>query len=486
LLYERGIYPKSTYVFKHALTQEVAYNGLLSKRRMEIHQKIAETIGQFYSERLEEYYELLAYHYTRSENKEKGVEYLVLANQKATRTSSVEEAKAYFDECMNLLDTMPDTEKNLEHRVSLLGPSYILFQLLLQTSEYHELLTRYEPLVAAIDSPHLAGSFYAGLAWCEVILGLCDAAIEHSQRGAELCERAKDAEGAARALSALQVTHILKGDLERAVSLKEEVLPKLDERVTPRRAHALMVMASLAFAFLGRWDEAVKEGRKALRHAEEYSDDSLLSLAACYICNAYTFMGDLDRAIEYGELAVREAPTPSDKATSEGALAGAICRAGEWEKGVQRLAQLVQAFRDSRFVTYAILFMPRLAEGYFLAGEYDRARQTAIETLELAKRCGAKLFLGCGHRLLGEIDIETNTDEAAPHFEKAISIFQDIKAENELALAYSGMGRFHKVQGNTEEAREYLSNALKIFERLGTLIEPDKVREEMSDLPETC
>jgi len=68
-------------------------------------------------------------------------------------------------------------------------------------------------------------------------------------------------------------------------------------------------------------------------------------------------------------------------------------------------------------------------------------------------------------------------------FEQAILIFQEIKAENELALAYSGMGRYHKKQGNTEQAREYLTKALEIFERLGTLIEPDKVREELADLP---
>ena len=47
------------------------------------------------------------------------------------------------------------------------------------------------------------------------------------------------------------------------------------------------------------------------------------------------------------------------------------------------------------------------------------------------------------------------------------------------------MGRYHKQQGNVEEARKYLTKALEIFERLGTLIEPDKVREELAELPET-
>jgi len=69
-----------------------------------------------------------------------------------------------------------------------------------------------------------------------------------------------------------------------------------------------------------------------------------------------------------------------------------------------------------------------------------------------------------------------------PHFDKAISILEKMKAENDLALAYSGIGRYLKRQGNTEKAREYLTKALEIFERLRTLIEPDKVREELADL----
>ena len=86
--------------------------------------------------------------------------------------------------------------------------------------------------------------------------------------------------------------------------------------------------------------------------------------------------------------------------------------------------------------------------------------------------------------MLGEIALESKPDEVGPHFEKAISIFQEIKAENELALTYSGTGRLHKQQGDTEQAREFLTKALEIFERLGTLLEPDKVRKELAELPQ--
>jgi hypothetical protein len=53
-----------------------------------------------------------------------------------------------------------------------------------------------------------------------------------------------------------------------------------------------------------------------------------------------------------------------------------------------------------------------------------------------------------------------------------------------LALAFAGYGRCYKLKGQIAQAREYLTKALEIFEGLGTLIEPDKVRKELAGLPE--
>src|SRR5262245_4238926 len=86
------------------------------------------------------------------------------------------------------------------------------------------------------------------------------------------------------------------------------------------------------------------------------------------------------------------------------------------------------------------------------------------------------------HRFLGEIALATNSAQreaplAAPHFERSIAMLQHIGAENELALAYAGYGRLHQQHGNLVQARTYLTRALTIFERLGTLHEPDRIRQ---------
>ena len=125
-----------------------------------------------------------------------------------------------------------------------------------------------------------------------------------------------------------------------------------------------------------------------------------------------------------------------------------------------------------------------LGEGYWLAGEDDKARQTLEKVLEITDRCEARYYSAFAQRLLGEIALKPNPTQAESHFEKSIAIFRDIKAENELAMAYVGYGRLHKQQGEIAQAREYLTKALEIFERLGTLIEPDKVKEELAGLRE--
>ncbi len=481
-IYEKQLFPELEYIFKHALTQEVAYNSLLSRRKREIHEKIGKAIEELYSERLDEQYGLLAYHYVRSDNKPKAVEHLIMANRKAVNAIAVEEAKSYFDECMKLLDTMPDTKQTRENRISLLVDSYIVFQLLLRIPDYHALLTQYEPIVAGIDSAQLQGAFYASMGNCEYLFGSYDSAIQTSRRGAELCELAGDAEGTGRALTCMQMSHLWKGDLERSLALKEDVLRMSDEQFSVLRYVRASAAYSLTCAFLGRWEEAVDVSRKAFNIAEESEDSSHISFAAWTMSFAYAYKGDLTRAIQFGEMAVQEAPTPADKAWAEGVLALAWCRAGKTEKGVPVLEALLPVFKASRVMVAELPCRLFLGEGYWLEGQLDKGAETLEELVQTAGRCGAKGYLGQAHRLLGEIALETDAGLAATLFEKAISIFSDMQAENELALAYSGMGRLHKQQRNTEQAREYLTKSLGIFDRLGTLIEPDRVREALSDL----
>ena len=483
LLYERGIYPQSTYIFKHALTQEVVYDSLLLKKRKEIHGKIGEVIESLYTDRLEEYYELLAYHYGRSASTDKAVQYLDLANQKSIKLNAMEEAKTYFDEVMALLDTLPETEENRQRRISLLVSEGEVFILLLKIPEYYDLLTRCEPMARGLGNPGLLGAFFGRLGDCHFIFGHYDQAIETLTKAVELCQGAGNAEDAGHAYMYLSWSHTDRGDCDRVLALKEDFLQTMEQSFNPRSYTWVLSAASRACSYLGRWDEAVEEAQKALSVAEEFSDNSLISMVAWNLSLVYSWKGDLARAVEYGELAVEKAPTPADKALAQRSLGWAWCRSGETTRGIELLTMVLPIFRAGRFINTEIPLMCFLGEGYWLAGKDDKARQTLEKGLEMSERYGARYFAGFAHRFLGEIALKKKPDQAARYFEKSIAIFQEIKAENELALAYAGYGQLLKEQGEIARAREFLTNALEIFERLGTLIEPEKVRGILADLP---
>jgi predicted ATPase len=80
-LYEQPAFPEVEYLFKHALTQEVAYNSVLQERRKALHERTAQAIEGLFHSKLEDHYSELAYHYGRSGNTQKAIDYLHCARQ---------------------------------------------------------------------------------------------------------------------------------------------------------------------------------------------------------------------------------------------------------------------------------------------------------------------------------------------------------------------------------------------------------------------
>jgi len=118
-LYEQPAFPEVEYIFKHALTQEVAYGTVLQEQRKALHEKTAQAIEVLYTANLDEHYSDLAHHYSRSGNAEKAVEYLGLAGQQAARHSANAEAINHFTTALGLLKTLPDTTARARQELAL-------------------------------------------------------------------------------------------------------------------------------------------------------------------------------------------------------------------------------------------------------------------------------------------------------------------------------------------------------------------------------
>jgi class 3 adenylate cyclase/tetratricopeptide (TPR) repeat protein len=111
LLYERGVYPKSTYVFKHALTREVIYDSLLTSRRKALHESIGNAIEGLYQDSIAEHYVILADHFMESDNHFKASEYARLAGKRAESSAALNDAIAYTRKRVACLEKLPRNEE---------------------------------------------------------------------------------------------------------------------------------------------------------------------------------------------------------------------------------------------------------------------------------------------------------------------------------------------------------------------------------------
>jgi predicted ATPase len=482
-LYPTAPGPQREYTFKHVITQQAVYDSLLVSRRAELHERIGQALERLDADRLEEHYEVLAYHYRRSANVERTLVYLDLANQKAVKAFAVTEAKDYFDEAMALLDTVPADEVNQRRRITLLVNQGTVMFLLVRFAEYEALLTRYAPLVASLGDAGLLGAYRARLGYCQCSLGALDEAVETLRDAGGLCEASGHAEEAGFAWTLLQWTLLYRGDFRDVLALEARVLRMMDRQFNLRWYVYSLNAGALAEASLGHWAAAVGKGEAALRTTEQFADSSLRSFAAKTIAIIYLFLGDHRRAVEYAEVASEHARALADKIIAQGTLAWAWCRAGACERGIEILERGLAILRIGGFRPVEVWNLFSLADGYGLAGELTKARETADECRRLAEDSGMKFFVGAACRLLAEIALATGDAAAATaHVDRAVEVLQAIDAENDLALAYATRGRIAWRHGALPAARADLARSLAILERLGTVAEPDRVRRDLAAL----
>src|SRR5262249_30278843 len=148
-LYERSSAGEPVYVFKHALTQDVAYDSLITTQRKVLHAAAGQALEALYADRLEEAYDRLAHHYARTDEADKAVEYLTRFAEKAARGYAHAEAVTALREALSHAEHLPAEERDrraldlvirLAHPLYLLGRFQDTLDLLLQQQERLERL----------------------------------------------------------------------------------------------------------------------------------------------------------------------------------------------------------------------------------------------------------------------------------------------------------------------------------------------------------
>ena len=270
LIYERGLYPHSTYIFKHALTREVVYDSIVNSKRKGLHEKIGQTIEQLYQENIQEHYGVLVAHYIRSENYSKGAEYSKYASKKAFGSASFSEAIGHVRNLIFCLERLPLSESNQKR---IIKARTALAMYLINITQLEGLLDA----VAPIENMAVALNSRKMLARIYIALGIYYYATkENIQKGEKYIEDAshlsaisEDYLSAYYAFLYLGITFTWRCEFSKA-QLNFNKCMELSSAVNnPIGISHPKALASYAYCYQGIIEKAFRLAKEGLEEAEQ-------------------------------------------------------------------------------------------------------------------------------------------------------------------------------------------------------------------------
>ena len=311
-LYETSLFPDLEYTFKHALTHEVAYAGLLGERRRQLHIAIVAAMERLRPERLAEQVEFLAHHAVRGEMRENAVRYLRQAGAKAAARSANPQAMEFFEQALTLLETFPQTpevlSETLDTRIAL-GP--VLGGLKGYLAP--EVEASYLSALALVDRLGDGSRRFPvlwGLWYCKLGRGQYDAALEAAERLLAAACAGADTGEVLEAHHALSSTLMVRGRPMAAVAHEEAGIALYDRQRHASQAflyggHDAGACCRWALALnlwlLGYPDRALVALTDAIRLAEELKHPPTMAIALLFAAWVHHQRGERDATVVSGE-----------------------------------------------------------------------------------------------------------------------------------------------------------------------------------------
>jgi tetratricopeptide (TPR) repeat protein len=524
LIYEKALFPELAYMFKHALTHDVAYNSMLVQRRKELHHVIALAIEELYADRLTEHYELLAHHFSKAEDWTRAFDYLLKAADKAARAFANREAITLYDQAQEVaahLGAAVNAEKLMAIHESKANLYIVLSEFTVARGEAEAALTlarragdrvKEAAALATMGFASLwAHEFETALAQAGKAIALGQAtqasAVEASGRfttGFVLAITERLADAHPQLVSALALSREAGDKVHESFSLGFLGLVKNWEgdwvEAAPLRAAALQVardsgvvlplvwnlfMSGVALGGKGDYDEAFATAQEGLALCEKVGEEVMYLRDLNVIGWIWGELGDLDRAIEYNRRCAEGARKRGDPETLANAeinvgdaliSRGDLALASEILEGVLRLVKK-PATSDWMKWRYSTHLFASLGDLCLARGDPDGARAWADQCLEIATRTKARKNLVKGWRLRGQIAIATRQpDEARVALDQALAIAQRIGNPGQLWKTHAAVGRFHEAIGRREQALAAYRAAREVLDGVRTRLQNAELR----------
>jgi class 3 adenylate cyclase/tetratricopeptide (TPR) repeat protein len=525
-LYERTGADELLYVFKHALTQEVAYESLLTTRRQGLHAAAGHAMEQLYQEGLTERAEALAYHFTQGAVWDKAFVNLVRAGDKARQAYANQEAIACYTQALEVSQRL--TPALDEAR---LLPVYegrgLVWMVMTQSEEaitdfqhMHQLARRLGHSRQEGESLcHLAGAH--SLTASEDHLPFVD---HYAQEAQHLAQRLGDAQFLARTLATLGLVAVNRGHVEEAerhfaaslqISRREGsndgfprtlrflsslaywqghfplAIHRAQEGATIARDlqegfHELhcLTFLSLACWSQGDYRQAFRITHEVVTQAQERHNVFFLSRMQNHLGWFSRELGAVSRATELDHESTDLGRTHSipnveisaliNLGLDSLALGQPTCALSYLEPTLDRVVQ--EAFGSHRW-RWQMRILTGLAELSYTTGDYDQALRYAEEGLKEAQRTSSQKYVALSWALRGKIAAKLgDMVSAGAELQRALSLADQLQSPSLLYPIAYDLGHWHETMGQEREAAALYGKAKATIAQMATAVEDDALR----------
>ncbi|MFW6052706.1 MAG: adenylate/guanylate cyclase domain-containing protein, partial [Desulfosalsimonas sp.] len=489
----RSLQPELEYMFKHPLTQEVVYNSLLKKERKKIHEQIGVVMEQLFYNRLSEFYETLAFHFSRGRSVYKAVYYLMNSGEKSLGRYAVQESHAYYKEAYKLLTSaVPGMEEDREILFELLNKWSLVYYYLGDFKEQTELLKRHEGEADYVKDPETKGMFYAWLGFVLQFRWETSDSYRYLRKALQIGEKADNQRVIGYACTWLVYGCAVCDKYEegytfwkRAIEIGESM--KSDPYLYFK---SLAGIVHLNF-FTGDKGRGHEIGTTLLSYGEKHSN--IRSKVVGYICfgNSYFAEGNMTRALSSYQKAVDIAQDPFYTIWPKLYMGSCYFLMQEPAKSEEILRE-VRDYAD-RFgcEIFGPTILPLLGVLSIKKGKMSQGLKIIEETRSscIQKNWGfgtafSEFVLGNLYFQMaygekpGNLSLLRNigflaknvpfAQKKAEHFlKKAIESANRCGAKGIQGISYMGLGNLYKVQKKYNPAKEYITRAIHVFENTG-------------------
>ena len=473
IVYQRGMPPQATYVFKHALIQDAAYESLLKSTRQHYHQRIAHVLEEQFHETAEAQPELLAQHYTEAGLTEQAVHYWYRAGQRASERSAYVEAISHLRRGLELLQTLPETPERTQREVDLLialgaslrvtkGPA---------APEVEQTYLRAQHLCEHLAAPHQLFPVLRGL-WNYYLMH-AEYQTAHAL-GEQLLTLAQQVQDSAMLLAAYRTlgsTLFYLGAAASALAHFAQGMALYDPQ--QHRASALLYgedtgvvchnFAAWALWHLGYPDQALARSHAAVTLARQIAHPFSLGFALSFAAVLHSFRREGRATQERAEATISLATAqgfPHWRAQGSVLRGWALAQQGQAKEGIEQMHQGLTAYQATGAETLRPYCLALLAEAHGIMRQPEAGLTVFTEALTLVDTTGERVWEPELYRLKGELLLQQSSDnqaEAETCFHHALDIARNQQAKSWELRAATSLARLWQQQGKREEVRQVLA-----------------------------